>query len=69
MRHKTADATRPGRRGPEEIVLDGWLEESGPYVSLRDTKGFRFRESTLGARPGSRPVRPEAPRTEARGLA
>ena len=26
-------------RGPEEIALDGWLEDAGPYVSLVEVLG------------------------------
>ena len=35
MRFQTDDLTY-GDPGPEEIALDGWLEESGPYMSLSD---------------------------------
>jgi hypothetical protein len=51
MHHKTAGTAYSGRRSPEEIVLDGWLEDLGPYVSLRDTKGLRAPGSGLRAGP------------------
>ena len=35
MRFLTDDFTYADP-GPEEIALDGWLEESGPYMSLSD---------------------------------
>ena len=35
MRHvMTADVFIRRGRGPEEIVLDAWLEDLGPYVRL-----------------------------------
>ncbi len=30
----TSDSTTRRPRGPEEIVLEGWLEDAGPYVKL-----------------------------------
>jgi hypothetical protein len=41
MRDKTAGAAHLGRRSPEEIVLDGWLEDLGPYVNLEFRSGRR----------------------------
>ena len=35
MRFLTDDSAF-GDPGPEEIALDGWLEDSGPYMSLSD---------------------------------
>ena len=35
MRFLTDDFT-PGEQGPEEIALDSWVEDSGPYMSLSD---------------------------------
>jgi hypothetical protein len=60
MRHKTADAPYRHSPTPEEIVLDGWLEDSSPYVSLRDTVGPRARASGLRAGPVTRPEAAEA---------
>jgi hypothetical protein len=36
MRFLTDDAVY-GDPGPEEIALEGWLEDSGPYMSLSDS--------------------------------
>ena len=43
-------------RGPEEIVLDAWLEDAGPYVSLVEVFGS---EDPSNTRPESR--RPTIP--------
>lgn len=36
MRFLTDDSAY-GDPGPEEIALEGWLEDSGPYMSLSDS--------------------------------
>jgi hypothetical protein len=45
-----------GGRGPEEIALDAWLEDVGPYVSLVEV--FGSVTAALGGR-----NRADAPRT------
>jgi len=40
MRHLTnADTAARRGRGPEEIALDAWLEDAGPYLSLVEVFG------------------------------
>lgn len=38
MRNLTIDTPRTDR-GPEELILDGWLDENEPYVSLEERTG------------------------------
>jgi hypothetical protein len=38
MRHLPSTTSRSSNPGPEEIVLDGWLDAAEPYVSLRETR-------------------------------
>jgi hypothetical protein len=40
MRHlMTVDSAARRGRGPEEIALDAWLEDAGPYLSLVEVFG------------------------------
>jgi hypothetical protein len=47
----TADTVTRRSRGPEEIVLDGWLEEAGPYVKL-EQQGPKWKGSSKYVEPG-----------------
>jgi hypothetical protein len=60
MRYRTGEAARRVDLTREEIILEGWLEESGPYVSLRDTKGLKRHESQIWDWPVVRPEAAEA---------
>lgn len=42
MPQTTTDTMTRRPRGPEEIVLDGWLEDAGPYVKL-DMQGPKWK--------------------------
>jgi hypothetical protein len=37
MPYQPATSTRRVHTSPEEIVLDGWLDQAEPYVSLKFT--------------------------------
>lgn len=46
MPHTTLSDTVMRRpRGPEEIVLDAWLEDAGPYVKL-ETPSTKWKAAT-----------------------
>jgi hypothetical protein len=47
----TTDTVTRRSRGPEEIVLDGWLEDAGPYVKL-ELQGPRWKGSAKYVEPG-----------------
>ena len=47
----SSDATTRRPRGPEEIVLDGWLEDAGPYVKL-ELQGPKWKSGVKFVEPG-----------------
>ena len=60
MRYRTGDATQRLNPAPEEIILEGWLEDVDPYIKLevqsskwKVSRKHKEAAGTTGCDPGS----------------